>query len=43
MAGRAEGGGAEEEPAPEGEAGAEGGADLGGEDVEFQEPAEEPK
>ena len=36
-------GGAEEEPAPEGEAGAEGGADLGGEDVEFQEPAEDPK
>jgi len=29
-------GGAEEEPAPEGEAGAEGGADLGGEDVEFK-------
>jgi len=36
-------GGEEEEPAPEGEAGAEGGADLGGEDVEFQEPAEDPK
>lgn len=31
---------AAEEPAPEGE---EGGADLGGEEVEFQEPAEEPK
>ena len=31
----------EETPAPEG--GEEGGADLGGEDVEFQEPAEEPK
>jgi len=37
-----EGGGAEEEPAPEDDAAAPA-ADLGGEDVEFQEPAEEPK
>lgn len=38
-----EGGGAEEEPAPEGDDAAAPAADLGGEDVEFQEPAEEPK
>lgn len=37
-----EGGGAEE-PAPEGDDAAAPAADLGGEDVEFQEPAEEPK
>lgn len=39
----AEGGGGEEEAAPEGGEEEAGGADLGGEDVEFQEPAEEPK
>ena len=36
-------GGATEEPAPEGGDAAAPAADLGGEDVEFQEPAEEPK
>lgn len=36
-------GGATEEPAPEGDDAAAPAADLGGEDVEFQEPAEEPK
>lgn len=39
----AEGGGEEAAPEGEGEAAPEGGADLGGEEVEFQEPAEEPK
>lgn len=38
-----EGGGEEAAPEGEGEAAPEGGADLGGEEVEFQEPAEEPK
>lgn len=38
-----EGGGEAAAPEGEGEAAPEGGADLGGEEVEFQEPAEEPK